>query len=315
MFCTMQGSSCSPAHVGQKIAGVDIARIASRVQFSIFQVPTSAAPAVDAPDALTKPLKSFEFNASELGSFRGLKTGDHESTSLGSWRDAAKNVIFCDTYGLPCPDMCDSTQQDPALRPDLEDSTFLVTCSINRRLAPLSYDRKIFHLEFDTAETRVKNAIWEALGVHGWNDTDEFPPRSSKSTSSVARRSRSTVHSPSKSKDHQLALRFIGATEGSAASKKVSEVNTVVRRRFEDPRHYSIVSSQAALGDRVDLALSIQSIISGSPRFGQCTCYLAALKPSQQVTVLGEYVGFTRENAMEYIAELKEEECYVLELY
>ncbi|KAG8988148.1 hypothetical protein FRB90_002943, partial [Tulasnella sp. 427] len=120
----------------------------------IFQVPVFAAPAVDAPDALAKPLKSFEFNAVELESFRGLDTGDHESTSLGSLRSSP-------------PDTLDSTQQDPALGPDLEDRTFLVTCSVNRRLMPLSYDRSVVHLEFDAAGTGLQYTIGEAFASTG----------------------------------------------------------------------------------------------------------------------------------------------------
>ncbi|KAG9015697.1 hypothetical protein FRB90_004414 [Tulasnella sp. 427] len=346
------GASCTETKLtktaralfGEKIAGVDVAKVASRLWSSIFQVPISAAPAVDAPDAPAKPLKSFEFNAVELESFRGLDIGDHESTSLGSWRDAAKNIIFREAYGLPRPDTLDSTQQDPALRPDLEDRTFLVTCSVNRRLTPLSYDRNVFHLEFDTAGTGLKYAIGEALGVHGWNDADEVKdfcawygldpsavvnlPVPSPNRGPGLRQTRtvfqtlqqqvdifgrppksfySALAEHAKSKDHRLALRFIGAAEGSATFKKLSEVDTVtfadVLKMYDScrpdfatlcelvgdikPRHYSIASSQAAVGDRVDLLVVTVDWVnpSGSPRFGQCTRYLAALKPGQQVTV------------------------------
>ena len=71
----------------------------------------------------------------------------------------------------------------------------------------------------------------------------------------------------------QYTLRFIGSAEGSATFKKLSEKDTVtfadVLRKYETarpgietlcelvgdikPRHYSIASAQAVVGDRVDL--------------------------------------------------------------
>jgi len=53
------------------------------------------------------------------------------------------------------------------------------------------------------------------------------------------------------------------------------------------PRHYSIASAQSAVGDRVDLLVVTVDWLTpgGSPRFGQCTRYLAGLKVGQKVTV------------------------------
>ncbi|KAG8896876.1 hypothetical protein FRC01_011581, partial [Tulasnella sp. 417] len=346
------GASCTEAKLiktaralfGDEIAGLDVIKVVARLWAGIFQVPLSAAPPADATDAPVKSLKSFEFNSVELESFRGLEAGDPESTALGSWRDAAKNIIFREAYGLPRQDTLDSTQQNPALRPDLEDRTYLVTCSVNRRLTPLTYDRNVFHLEFDTAGTGLKYAIGEALGVHGWNDGDEVKDfcswygldPSAVVTLAVPSANRgpgyrqtrtvfqalqqqvdifgrppksfySALAEHAKAKEHRLALRFIGAAEGSATFKKLSEVDTLtfadVLKMYDScrpdfatlcelvgdikPRHYSIASSQAAVGDRVDLLVVIVDWVtpSGSPRFGQCTRYLAALKPGQKVTV------------------------------
>jgi len=127
----------------------------------------------------------------------------------------------------------------------------------------------------------------------------------------------------------RLALQFIGSAEGSSTFKKMNEIDTVtfadVLKQFESarpgveilcelvgdikPRHYSIASSQAVVGDRVDLLvvtvewqtpsglfcsfvpLPFRQIwlnfpqLTGSPRYGQCTRYLAGLKPGQKVTV------------------------------
>jgi len=53
------------------------------------------------------------------------------------------------------------------------------------------------------------------------------------------------------------------------------------------PRHYSIASSQSVVGDRVDLLVVTVDWVTpgGSPRYGQCTRYLAGLREGQKVTV------------------------------
>jgi len=53
------------------------------------------------------------------------------------------------------------------------------------------------------------------------------------------------------------------------------------------PRHYSIASAQSVVGDRVDLLVVTVDWVnpSGSPRYGQCTRYLAGLQIGQKVTV------------------------------
>ncbi|KIM33118.1 hypothetical protein M408DRAFT_325943 [Serendipita vermifera MAFF 305830] len=108
-------------------------------------------------------------------------------------------------------------------------------------------------------------------------------------------------------REDRMALRFIGAAEGVSTFKMLSEKETVtfvdVLRKFSSarpslevlcemigdikPRHYSIASAQSAVGDRVDLLVVTVDWLtpSGSPRFGQCTRYLAGLKLGQKVTV------------------------------
>ncbi|KZP24539.1 hypothetical protein FIBSPDRAFT_909826 [Athelia psychrophila] len=103
------------------------------------------------------------------------------------------------------------------------------------------------------------------------------------------------------------ALLFIGSPEGVSTFKKLAEVDTVnyadVLRMYPSarpgaevlaglvgdikPRHYSIASAQSVVGDRVDLLVVTVDWVtpSGSPRYGQCTRYLAGLTPGQQVTV------------------------------
>ncbi|BGO91456.1 hypothetical protein NBRC10512_003117 [Rhodotorula toruloides] len=106
-------------------------------------------------------------------------------------------------------------------------------------------------------------------------------------------------------KAEERALRFIASPEGSSTFKKMSELETVtyadILRQFpsakptvEDlvreieeikPRHYSIASSQNFVGDSVHLLIVTVEwqTPKGSPRYGQCTRYLAGLKPGDKV--------------------------------
>ncbi|KAI9638842.1 putative sulfite reductase [Dioszegia hungarica] len=108
-------------------------------------------------------------------------------------------------------------------------------------------------------------------------------------------------------KSDAMTLKFISAPEGAELFKKMAEKETVtfadVLYRFRTarpgieglvglipeikPRHYSIASSQKAVGDKVELLIVTVDWLSstGSPRYGQCTRYLAALAPGAQVTV------------------------------
>lgn len=108
-------------------------------------------------------------------------------------------------------------------------------------------------------------------------------------------------------RDEARWLRFISSAEGNATFKKYSEVETVtyaeVLQMFPSarlpldvllrevemihPRHYSISSAQALVGDSVHLLIVTVDwkTPSGSPRYGQCTRYLANLKPGAKVTV------------------------------
>lgn len=109
------------------------------------------------------------------------------------------------------------------------------------------------------------------------------------------------------SKADAMTLKFISVPEGAELFKRMAENETVtfadVLQRFKTarpgieelvglipeikPRHYSIASSNKAVGDKVELLIVTVDWINskGSPRFGQCTRYLADLKPGAQVTV------------------------------
>ncbi|GAA5983486.1 hypothetical protein JCM10908_000304 [Rhodotorula pacifica] len=114
-----------------------------------------------------------------------------------------------------------------------------------------------------------------------------------------------TLSKYAKNKNEERALRFIACPDGQATFKKMSEMDTVtyadILRQFpsahppiEDlvreieeikPRHYSIASSQNFVGDSVHLLIVTVEwqTPKGSPRYGQCTRYLAGLKAGDKV--------------------------------
>lgn len=122
-----------------------------------FEVPESWAEVdVDAeiPD-LPRTIKS--------SSFTGFEKEDIEPPSLlRTWQSAAKGLVFKEAYGTKS-----------ALRPDLPVTTYEITVQENRRLTPATYDRNIFHIEFDLGQSGLKYNIGEALGIHAENNVDE----------------------------------------------------------------------------------------------------------------------------------------------
>ncbi|TCD62729.1 hypothetical protein EIP91_006454 [Steccherinum ochraceum] len=323
--------------LGDSVKGVPLAKLAARTWASLVEVDL---PVPEVTDTKPNPLKLFEFNAI------AVDTGDGDTVvngaKIGSWHDAAKHIIFPSAFTPPVIPDAAEFPRDPALRPEVPEHTFLVTCTVNKRLTPLEYDRNVFHLEFDTRGTGLKYELGEALGVHGWNDTEEvlefcewygvdpnrvitIPIPGGDSTKMHSRTVFQALQQqvdlfgkPGKSfyadlaeyateKTDQYALRFIASAEGVSTFKKLSEKDTVnygeILRRYPSarpgietlceiigdikPRHYSIASAQAVVGDRVDLlVVSVDWVTpSGSPRYGQCTRYLAGLKVGQKVTV------------------------------
>jgi sulfite reductase (NADPH) flavoprotein alpha-component len=90
------------------------------------------------------------------------KTEEESPSLLRSWRKAAKGLLFKEAY---------STEN--VLRPELPTKTFTVHVKENRRLTPVTYERNIFHIEFDLGTSGLKYDIGEALGVHAENDHDQ----------------------------------------------------------------------------------------------------------------------------------------------
>ncbi|KAL8947206.1 MAG: hypothetical protein Q9222_006484 [Ikaeria aurantiellina] len=96
----------------------------------------------------------------QTNSFVAFDKADHEPpTYLKDWKTAAKGLAFREAYGTK-----------EALRPDLAIKTHTVRVMENRRLTPPTYDRNIFHIEFDLGTSGLKYEIGEALGIHAEND-------------------------------------------------------------------------------------------------------------------------------------------------
>ncbi|KAG9317612.1 hypothetical protein JVU11DRAFT_1822 [Chiua virens] len=215
------------------------------------------------PDAAANSfstVRRFEFNtvAVETGSGQTVYNG----SKVASWHEAAKHVLFPSVFTplLPVPPETEEFPQIPSLHPEAAERTYLVTCTVNRRLTPLDYDRNVFHLEFNTEGTGLKYAIGEALGVHGWNDAQEVldfctwygldPDRvitipchggeqmHSRTIFQVLQQQIDLFGEPPKSfytdiapyatePVERLALQFIGSPEGSATFKKLNEKDTI----------------------------------------------------------------------------------------
>ncbi|KAF9335847.1 hypothetical protein BG006_010468 [Podila minutissima] len=86
--------------------------------------------------------------------------GDVVLGKTSNWHQAAWQLLFSEAY---------ESKQELAD----EGHAYLVKITENRRLTPTTYDRNVFHIEFDTTNTGLKYEIGDALGIHGWNDTQE----------------------------------------------------------------------------------------------------------------------------------------------
>lgn len=106
------------------------------------------------PD-LVNNVKTSSFTAFE-------KTEPEDDLQLSGWHSAAKALAFKEVYG---------TQS--SLRPDLSVKTATVHVKENRRLTPNTYDRNIFHIEFDLGTSGVTYDIGEALGIHADNNPEQ----------------------------------------------------------------------------------------------------------------------------------------------
>ncbi|CAJ2505805.1 Uu.00g131990.m01.CDS01 [Anthostomella pinea] len=80
---------------------------------------------------------------------------------LANWQAAAKGLVFKEAYATKIN-----------LRPDQTVNTYTIRVKENRRLTPTTYDRNIFHIEFDLGTSGLMYKIGEALGIHSENDPE-----------------------------------------------------------------------------------------------------------------------------------------------
>ena len=81
---------------------------------------------------------------------------------VGSWHIPAQQIMFKESHDF-----------QNVLRPELPTKNWTVRVQENKRLTPLTYDRNIFHIDFDLTGTDLKYSIGEALGIHGQNDEEQ----------------------------------------------------------------------------------------------------------------------------------------------
>lgn len=308
--------------LGGSVEEVPLSEVYNKYRDALVLIPTTE---IEINEEMTKPvdLKPVEFNSIEPGDIKDHS--DAVTSRVGSWHDSAKHIIFREAF---CASEVYSQIQD--LRPDIPEQTYLITTKVNRRLTPKEYDRTVFHLEFDTAGTGLKYAIGEALGIHGWNDTNEIIefchwygvdpnllitiPAPGRGNGTMKLMHTRTVFQslqqqidifgkPPKSfyaslskyadkREDRMALYFISSPEGSSTFKKLSEKDTVtyadVLKMYPSakppiaelcelvgdiaPRHYSIASSQAAVGDRVDLLVVTVDWMTPYGQFSSSIC-------------------------------------------
>ena len=259
------------AAFSQETFGCQLSSIVAETLSSLVAIEI-ASNATDVAASEDTALQKFSFNTIV---FADEVPSASSGVKVGPMVEAAKYILFREAFAIPNePIEHEEHPQVPGLRPDVPERTFLVTCTVNRRLTPLDYNRNVFHLEFDTSGTGLKYEIGEALGVHGWNDADEVldfcnwygldpnqiismpvPGDSTrKHTRTVFQAFQqqidifgqppkgfyATLEAYAKEREDRMALRFISAAEGSSTFKKLSELETVtfaeVLKRFSSAR-------------------------------------------------------------------------------
>ncbi|KAF2091331.1 sulfite reductase-like protein alpha subunit [Saccharata proteae CBS 121410] len=138
------------------LAGGSLDSLVGEVEKALREVAIPEAWATVEPEVESISLPT-DVNVNSFTSFEKIEP--EPPTLMKDWVTAAKGLAFKEAYGTKS-----------ALRPDLPVKTAIVTVKERRRLTPVTYDRNIFHIEFDLGNSGVKYAIGEALGIHAEND-------------------------------------------------------------------------------------------------------------------------------------------------
>ncbi|KAI0129604.1 hypothetical protein BJ170DRAFT_281709 [Xylariales sp. AK1849] len=101
-------------------------------------------------------------SAFKMNSFVPFEKQEVEpALSTSDWQSAAKGLVFKEAYAT-----------EISLRPQETVETHTIHVKENRRLTPSTYDRNIFHIEFDLGTSGLTYKIGEALGIHADNDPE-----------------------------------------------------------------------------------------------------------------------------------------------
>ncbi|KAK9349732.1 hypothetical protein V1505DRAFT_413581 [Lipomyces doorenjongii] len=155
---TYLGKLASLNFPGEEKHVAKISEISEKVQSLLTkaEVPTTWDIKVD-----EKQIALPVFPVSDSFTANEEKFTEEPEPELESWQTAAKHLSFKEAFDYKSE-----------LRPDLPVNNFVAKVQELKRLTPLSYDRNIFHIEFDITGTGLKYEIGEALGIHGQNDKE-----------------------------------------------------------------------------------------------------------------------------------------------
>ena len=148
----------------QKLAAVNgnfeiLGSLAKDLDVALRQIEIPEAWATVDPET-ELPILTTGIHVNSFSRFENIE--DEPPSLLKNWQTAAKGLVFKEAYGTKS-----------ALRPDVSVKTHTVHVKENRRLTPLTYDRNIFHIEFDLGDSGLTYEIGEALGIHAENDEKE----------------------------------------------------------------------------------------------------------------------------------------------
>ncbi|KAK7208080.1 hypothetical protein BZA70DRAFT_235711 [Myxozyma melibiosi] len=134
-----------------------VSELSEKVQAALVkaEVPSAWELSDDEPTSLPIAPVSDSFTANEE------KFIEEPVVDVETYQTAAKTLAFKEAY-----------EYKAELRPDLPVQNFVAKVQELKRLTPSSYDRNIFHIEFDITGTGLKYEIGEALGIHGRNDSE-----------------------------------------------------------------------------------------------------------------------------------------------
>ncbi|KAK9468920.1 hypothetical protein V1512DRAFT_258224 [Lipomyces arxii] len=156
---TYLGKITSLNFSGSDLPVAKVSEMSEKVKSLLFVADVPSTIEVKEDDEKAERLPSFptadSFTANEE------KFIEEPTPELDTWQTAAKNIAFKEAFDFRTE-----------LRPDLPVTNFVAKVKELKRLTPSTYDRNIFHIEFDITGTGLKYEIGEALGIHGQNDEE-----------------------------------------------------------------------------------------------------------------------------------------------